>query len=285
MKILTWLGRIRRRGLRSPSRWFLLGLFLIFLLVALNAILFLTYRNVHGTIERELGERLLAVASATAAGITPLDIGSLTEDPSGPRARHVREMLQRIRFETNLAEIYIFDGDRRHLMDADQRYGRDYANPALELHYGATTAALTGIAAASGLYRVGPVYLRTAFAPVFGSAGEVLGAVGVEGGADFFLGFTTLRRQILVSGAVGMIAVLALAIFFSRLLRAHTLAERTLRETSALAAAGELAAILAHEIRNPLAIISARAERVRAKIEQGRTPDEVLKWFDAIPGA
>lgn len=284
MKILTGLGQIRRRGLRSPSRWLLLGCFLIFLLLALNAILFMTYRRVHGTIARELGERLMAIANATAAGISADDIICLANDPASPEAQRVQEMLQRVRFETSLAEIYLFDVERRHLLDADRHYGRDYANPALELHYGAATAALTGIAAASDLYRLGPVYLRTAFAPVLGPAGEVVAVVGVEGGANFFLGFATLRRQILVSGAVGMIAVLALALFFSRLLRTQTLAERTLRETSALTAAGELAAILAHEIRNPLAIISARAERVRAKIEQDRSPEEVLKWFDAIPG-
>ena len=44
------------------------------------------------------------------------------------------------------------------------------------------TAALTGIAAASDLYRVGPIYLRTAFAPVLDMSGEVRAVVGVDGG-------------------------------------------------------------------------------------------------------
>jgi len=87
----------------------------------------------------------------------------------------------------------------------------------------------------------------------------------------------------LVTGACGMALMLALAFFFWRLLRAQALTDRALREAAALAAAGELAAVLAHEIRNPLAIISSRAERVRAKLEKGVPGAEVRSWFEAIP--
>ncbi len=250
---------------------------MILLLLVLNASLLLIYRQVRGTIEKELSERLLSIANATAAGITPAELASPTV------AAHLRPALLRIQEEAHLAELYLFDTERRHLLDVDGRMPAGYENPALELHFGAATAALAGVAATSDLYRVGHVYLKTAFAPILDERGEVIAAVGVEGGSDFFSGLWALRRQVLLSGAVGMAAALFLALFFGRLLRAQAVAERTLRETSALAAAGELAAILAHEIRNPLAIISARAERVRAKITRGRSPEEVLEWFDAIP--
>ncbi len=272
-----------QRHLPRPRPPLLLGLFLILLLLVLNASALLTYRQVRGTIEEELGERLLSVATATAAGITAPDMRALQSDPSGVAARHMRDLLARIRFDTGCGDLFLFDESNGHLLDAEGRFPAGYQNPALELHYAAATAALTGVPAASDLYEVAGVYLKTAFAPVFDESGEVLGAVAVEGGASFFEGLWRLRRQVLITGAAGMVAVLVLALLFTRLLRTQVLAERALRETSALAAAGELAAILAHEIRNPLAVISSRAERVSVKLRQGKPADEILDWFEAIP--
>lgn len=270
---------------RVPPQFLLFALFLVLLLLVLNASAYLTLIQVRGTLEQELGERLLAVASATASGLSPLlpaagEPGALPD--SLERAR-LRERLERIAFDTGLGELYLCDAGRRLLVDASGRLPAGYAHPALDLHYAAATAALAGVPAASELYRVEGLYLRTAFAPLFDAQGRVVGLVAAEGGSAFFGRLAGLRRQVFVTAGAGMLLALALAVLFYRLLRARALAERTLRETSALAAAGELAAMLAHEIRNPLAVVSSRAERVEAKIRQGRPAEDVLEWFAAIP--
>ncbi|MBD3236870.1 MAG: hypothetical protein GF330_09210 [Candidatus Eisenbacteria bacterium] len=268
---------------RALSRYLLVGLFLLLLLLVLNASLFYIYSQVRGSIAAELGRRLLAVATTAAAGIPGERLGALRRDPQGETAATLRAFLQRVRFETDVGGIYLLDADRRHLLDPDQRHPLGYENPSLELHYATITAALAGVPEASGLYRVGDVFLRTAFAPILDREGRVRGVLAVEGGTDFFTGLLDLRRHLLWSAAGGMLVMAALALFFLRLLRAQAGAQRALRETSALAAAGELAAILAHEIRNPLAIISSRAERVQRKIERGKPTEEILDWFAAIP--
>jgi len=276
-------GAARRQGRSVVSSWLMIGLFLLLVLLILNAGLFMTYRQVRRTIEDELGQRLLAIACATAAGIRGDQMSALVDDPTDMVGEQLKAILARIQFDTDLGEIYLFDKNYRQLLSDRLDYDPSYNNPALELHFGAATAALAGVAVTSDLYQVGPVYLKTAFAPISDHEDRVIGAVGVEGGTGFFAGLWTLRRQVLINALAGMLAILALAILFVRLRRTEAVAERTLRETAALAAAGELAAILAHEIRNPLAIISARAERVRSKIEKGRSKEEVLEWFTAIP--
>jgi len=275
-------GALRRR-FAIPARAPLIGIFLLLLLLVLNASAVLIYRQVRAAIDEELGGRLMDVAAAASAGIPPAEMRALAEDPGGAAAGRLRAFLARVRLESRLGEIWLFDPARRHLLDPDARILPGEENPAVELHFAAATAALAGVPAASDLYAVGGVYLKTGFAPVLDERGEVLGALGAEGGASFFEGLWRLRRQLLAGGAAGMAAVLSLAFFFSRLLRAQVVAQRTLRETSALAAAGELAAVLAHEIRNPLAVISSRSERVAAKIEKGAPREEILSWFAAIP--
>ena len=275
-------GALRRRFM-VPARAPLIGIFLLLLLLVLNASALLFFRQVRATIDEELGGRLMSVAATASAGIAPGDMRALVTRPGGEAAARLRAFLARVRLESQLGEIYLFDPARRHLLDPDARIGPGEENPAIELHFAAVTAALAGVPAASDLYEVGGVYLKTGFAPVLDERGAVLGAIAAEGGASFFEGLWSLRRRLLVGGAAGTAAVLALAFFFSRLLRAQAIAQRTLRETSALAAAGELAAVLAHEIRNPLAVISSRAERVAAKIEKGGSREEILSWFAAIP--
>jgi signal transduction histidine kinase len=272
-----------RRRTRRLSRWLLIGLFLLLVLVVLNAGLFVTYRQVRATIELELGQRLLAIANTTAAALVPAEIRALRDDPEDPAAARLQPVLQRILFDSDLGDLYLFDESYIQLISAGAATEPGYENPALDLHFGAATAAIAGVPATSDLYQVGQIYLKTAFAPIVDETGQVLAVVGVEGGTGFFSGLWQLRRQVLINALIGMVAIIALGALFFSLRRTQAIAERTLRETSALAAAGELAAILAHEIRNPLAIISARAERVQSKIEKGKSTEEVLQWFSAIP--
>ncbi len=279
MGVSSIIGRLRP----SLSRQALLALFLLLLLLVLNVSTFVIYRGVRSTVEAELGERLLSVASVAAAGVSPELFLAAQADPAGPEADSLRAYLTRLKRDTGLGGLYLFTVELTHLLDPEGRYEPGQVTPSLELHTGEATAALAGVPNTSELYRVGGVFLETAFAPVLGEHGEVLGGLAVEGGSGLFEGLLALRRQVFLGATAGLLAVLALSLVFARLLRAQALAERTLRETSALAAAGELAAILAHEIRNPLTIISSRAERVRAKLLKGKPASEVLEWFEAIP--
>ena len=275
----------------SPGRRFdprrrlrILGLVFLLLAAAVqNVSSWLTYRAVRRTLDTQLGEQLVAVASATAAGIPSTWVRSVSR--AGAESAHwpsLRTHLERLAQDAQAGNLLLVDTDKRNLYDRRNRFPMGFVNPLLELHFAPVTAALAGVPAATALYQVGDAYLKAGYAPVL-EGDEVVGVVGVEGDARFFRVLAELKRVFLVAGSLGLVSMLVLGVLLLRILHGLERAEATLAQSSALAAAGELAAMVAHEIRNPLAVIRSRAERVRSKIERGADRDDILKWFDVIP--
>ncbi|MBD3334765.1 MAG: hypothetical protein GF355_04560 [Candidatus Eisenbacteria bacterium] len=271
---------------RPGARWRLRILGLGFLLVALlvqNLTAWWTYHEVRRTLDQQLGERLVGVAAATAAGLPAEWVRSLAEKGlDSPYRERCRSLLEEIVRETLVGNVFLFDTEKRNLYDWRERFPIGFVNPLLDLHYAEVTVALAGVPAATPLYQEGDVYLKSGFAPVRDGV-EVAGVVGVEGSAAFFQVLADLRQTFLWAGGLGLASMLVLGFLFLRILRGLGRAEATVAQTSALAVAGELAAMVAHEIRNPLSVIRSRAERVRAKLERDAPREEILEGFAVIP--
>jgi two-component system sensor histidine kinase HydH len=67
-------------------------------------------------------------------------------------------------------------------------------------------------------------------------------------------------RQVRAVGLVAALALLVLTVFFWRALRRHEAADARRQRDRRLAALGEMSAVLAHEIRNPLASLKGHAQ-------------------------
>src|SRR5205823_11423300 len=108
------------------------------------------------------------------------------------------------------------------------------------------------------------------FAPVLdaalglrtGGRGEVIAVVAVETSAEFLGVLPQVRRLLATVAAVSALAVGLLAAFYFRLAAEQARLERSLSRAENLASVGELAATLAHEVRNPLGVIQGAAERL-----------------------
>jgi len=77
--------------------------------------------------------------------------------------------------------------------------------------------------------------------------------------------FQALRRQAwmtFAAGLAGAVAIVAGALFLQRLVRQRDVLLREAQEKEKLAALGRMSAVLAHELRNPLASAKGRAELV-----------------------
>ncbi len=128
---------------------------------------------------------------------------------------------------------------------------------------------------------LGDQYFLTAYTPLVDEFGLTAAVLIVEAPAELVRSLAFFRRTLAYSGVAGI----AIIILFAGLivLAIHRLfqIEATLHQQSRLAHLGQMAAMVAHEIRNPLSIIKGSAEVLRKKY--GSAPGQGDELLDFIP--
>ncbi len=283
-------ARVGESALGSGRRGRYLGilaLLLLALLVAGNLTGFLLYRSVRREIDSELGERLISIATTAAQAIGSHRFEGLTAGAaSAGDLRAVQTELEAIALANDLDNIVLLDHEARSLVDLRGGAPRGAPHPLQDLDPALDATLVSGLAQSNELVPVEGMpgqFLKAGYAAFESDSGRVLGVIAVEGGSTFFRALTTLRVRLIWAASLGTLAVLVLGVMFFRILYSFVKLEDSLRRSAALLAIGQISALVAHEIKNPLAIIRSRSERVRAKIVAGKDTAEVLEWFEAIP--
>ena len=266
-----------------------LGLLFAGLLLASSGATYLLYRSVRGEMDRLLGERLLAIAGTVAQSVGGEGFTELAVlGPQASEWSRTIEELRRIAQLNELDNLVVLDADYTTIIDVRDELSFGTVHPVFAVQPELRVTMVSSLPQTTPLEPVSisgaaDQYLKTGFAPILDLSGIVLGAVAVEGGSGFFTVLSQLRRAAWLSFVLGGVALLILGGLFYRTLRSLIRLEDSMRRAAALAAIGQISAVVAHEIKNPLAILRSRSERVRAKIERGKDPEEILEWFDAIP--
>ncbi|HEY6867164.1 MAG TPA: ATP-binding protein [Candidatus Eisenbacteria bacterium] len=242
----------------------------------------LGYRGVKAALGSEFERRLEHMA--TAQQISPDevdDIRLLREDSNAYGA--VDAQLTTFRAATGVEDVSLIDSARVTLFDAGHQ-AREFEPTPLDSVAGPALArALRGQAAVSAPFRRGDRILRAGFAPVRRADGSVAGAVAIEAEAAYLGVVLELRRTLTGIALATMLAIGLLAVIAIRGAWAAARLERRLSRAENLAAMGRLTATLAHEIKNPLAIIRGSAERLgRLEPEARRMADFVVEETDRL---
>jgi len=262
---------------------------LALLLCSLLALIIVTstwsYRRVRAEVENELEQRLLSVGQAIAQGVGQTPLLAPTAADSARRLVAAREELRRIADASDLGSIEILDAERRQIVGTLETTTRGERNP-LFVAQPEVAIALAGIPSATPLYEAPEIpgaFFKTGFVPIEDASGNVIGIVAVEGGSGFFDILPALHRTWWITGVASVCIAVILGVLLLSVFRALERYERGLRGTAALATAGQLAAVVAHEIRNPLAALQSRSERVQEELASGSNPAEAARLLDAIP--
>ncbi|MBK7091147.1 MAG: hypothetical protein IPH59_05425 [bacterium] len=251
---------------------------LLLLVAGFNIALYLLYTRSLDTLDRSLGDRLLSVGRAIAPEIEGVLQYETPEDPlSLATVVRLQDYLVRIRDSDALSAIYLLDAEHRDMLSLDDSISN--VQLFLPLHIEGLSRAALGNAGVSELNRAGNRYFKSAYQPV--GEDPVYGVLLIESNFEFFTEFEDFKQYMIVVNAAAIGFLLFVSIVVVILNRRLIQAEKMLVSQAALSQMGQMAAVIAHEVRNPLAIIKATAERLKKKYASGESSDAQL--FDFIP--
>lgn len=212
-------------------------------MLVLAAVLVSADRAVQTAFDRELGERLTAVAASVATAMGTRGLLLQAGDDDGRLATNLRAKLARLRDKTEAARIVVVRAAGDELVldsDGERPIGAPFVRARFDaLELGRVRA---GQVAASVLFRgPGGAPYKTGYAPLFDPKEEaqVLGYVAVTGSAFYFRSIRELRQGVLLGAALGGGVLLLLAVVVSRAIARPV---RRLAEVSAAIGAGEWSA-------------------------------------------
>jgi signal transduction histidine kinase len=242
----------------------------------------LGYRGAQVALQSEFERRLEHMAAAqeiTAAHIE--DIQRLHEDANG--YLDVQAHLNTLLFATGVENVSLIDTARVTLFDA-RSHASEFETSMLDSVAAPwLTRALAGQAAVSAPFERGGRVFRAGFAPVRDRAGRVAGVVAIVAEAAYIPVVRELRDTLTAIAVATLVAIGLLAALLIRGTRAAARMEQRLSRAENLAAMGRLTATLAHEIKNPLAIIRGSAERLgKLEPEARRMADFVVEETDRL---
>ncbi|MBN1212302.1 MAG: HAMP domain-containing histidine kinase [candidate division Zixibacteria bacterium] len=267
----------------GTKRIIVIAFFTLVLIVLVNLAWWLYYNRTERMLENQLSLRLQSVARTVALALPPEQVENLALDDI-EAFDVISDRLESVREADSLAEVFILDENYHYLvttvLEADSVYFlRDLNGVYIDsLFFGFTSEALV-----SPAYKTGRLYLKSAFAPLYNPEGFLTAVLGVEASVDYFDDLSALKRNLYFSSALAVIGGLVLGIIFLLLqVRiSHTEQKLILGESHAFM--GRMVAVVAHELKNPLMIIRASAERL-AKRAPSEGAGYIVEEVDRLDG-
>ena len=242
----------------------------------------LAYQGVRAAFEQSSARRLTQIAELAASQVSPADLDDLRlMGAEGTGFAVLETQLLPLRATAGLTSLSLIDTTRRVLFDAADETRFDEPSALDTLAHDSLVVALAG-RTTTGAYRENGAERRVALVPIRDDRG-VVAVVAGEIAPDWFGELSRLRRRLAFLGLVSSLAIALLTALLLRVNAQQLALERRLSRSENLAAMGRLTATLAHEIKNPLAIIRGSAKRLgKLEPEAQRMSDSVIEEVDRL---
>ncbi len=254
------------------------SLFIVFFLFNLDRWFFL--KSVFQTFDEKLEQRLYSIGVLSSEIIENMGIGNLEEIENNPLKKLLLEsQLREIKTKNFLEAVYIVDKNLRVLAEGQLSSQIPVQRTYIREDSLFLRRAFQGHVTASRLHEISGQYFKNGYAPLHNALGKIVGLLVIEASDRYFATLKSYKKTFWVTllASVLLFGIFSAFIWgsFKKLLRM----EASLRESERLAFMGKMAAVLAHEIRNPLGIIRGTADVLKNKYQNG----EEAELFDYIP--
>ncbi|MCB9058700.1 MAG: hypothetical protein H6627_09045 [Calditrichae bacterium] len=260
---------------RKYTVFFWLGIIII---LALNLLLWLYVNQVEDRFANELKVRL--ISSNRYIGRI-IDNELLNRIIPGERNSleyiSIQQQIETIRRQDTLQSILLLSADGSILVSSPELLSiQKEVSRRTNSNF---ITALNGRFNASDPEQINESWYMSAYGPILDLDGFVAGVLIVEAKAAYFSTLDQLRNSLIIFSIINIIVISAIAVFLFRQINKSLQYSVTLRDQEHLVQLGTMAASVAHEIRNPLGIISGSNELIKKKY--GKNNDEIFNFIPA----
>ena len=263
---------------RIQSR--MLAAFTLLILLLYNGSAWWIYLRVEGYLDsifqRSLEESSEIAALAVARSV---DLAQLVPEENSLSYIETQTLLARLQQAGNFTDLFLIDPAYRNLVGVYSDFRPGQVDGLLTLDRAYLNQASLGRPALTPVVETGGLFLRTAYVPVFGQNQTIKAILVAKADVEFLKPKIAIRNMLAAITVASGLIILALAFVYARWMRALQRAEARIVHNERLAGLGQLAAGIAHELRNPLGIIEQTMTVLRRRYEKEQ--DEL---FDYIPG-
>jgi two-component system sensor histidine kinase HydH len=263
--------------MRYRQRYIIPILFFVLLLVLFfNLGQWFIYSRVRSFSEDVFRDNLLAQTDLAASGFngeTVAQLQSVAFYP--PDFVQVKQKLDHLKADYSYFNTRLLALDGSPIVAEDEK---DTLFLGLEYDLGPFISASAGIPSVSKLTAARGLYLISAYAPIYNLRDSVVAVLGLDADYRFFESLGKFRENLVYLNIVSLIFIILFAVVFIIINRRLLSAQEALYQASALTSMGRMAATMAHEIKNPLGIIKATADRIKSKY--GKNHDDPV--FDFV---